>query len=117
MFLEFSKRDFVKERKDKEQIDFLIDVIESDMVFLLNIPILDYISIKLISLCKEQNNFTEIKKNLSKQIKLFESRLNGNKQAELLLERYSNLIEDDFIQFRWLNLKSYQFYMMVKCHE
>ena len=117
MLLDFSKHDFVKERKDKEQIYFLIDVIESDMVFLLNIPILDHICITLISICKEQNNFTEIKQNLSKQIKLFKCRLKGDKQAELLLERYSNLIEDDFIQFRWLILTSYQFYMMVKCYE
>ena len=83
-----SKRDFEKEKKDKERVYILMEVIERDMLYLFKIPTLDNICIKLLLICKEQNNFTEIKQNLLKQIKLFESRLSGNKQAELLLGRY-----------------------------
>ena len=112
-----SKRDFEKEKKDKECIYFLMNVIESDMLYLFKIPTLDNICIKLLLICKEQNNFTEIKQNLLKQIKLFESRLSGNKQAELLLGRYLPLIENEFNQSKWFYLTSYQFFMMVKSYE
>jgi len=112
-----SKRDFEKERKDKECIYFLMNVIESDLFYLFKTPLLDNICLKLLLICKERNNFTEIRQNLSKQIKLFESRLNGNKQAKLILERYSNLIGEDFVQFKWMILTSHQFFMMVSSYE
>jgi len=113
----FSKRDFEKEKKDKECVYILMEVIERDMLYLFKIPTLDNICIKLLLICKEQNNFTEIKQNLLKQIKLFESRLSGNKQADLLFGRYLPLIENEFNQSKWFYLTSYQFFMMVKSYE